>query len=291
MRLLAIFTLTAPVSAAVNAKCYFPGGAQSKGQACFPDQENSACCGPTFVCLSNGLCQPGPDSRQQYSYKFYRSACTDASWNSTECPQFCTGPGHDQDSGEGLQNCGTDKYCCKENYDCCSDSKNIFEIGTGNIVMTISASGSRSSSTSVSSAGASSTAPVSSNRAPSQRQNTTAIRVGVGLGVGILIAILVGVFVYLSRRRIKRAAPRQIPETELERLGKLKQSYQPPAVLEPSELDEQHKAWIPKEPQELEHKPLYEVPSPEPLAGSSDWKYGSERHWEDVNQPETRGMV
>lgn len=76
--------------AATNSTCYFPDGKESNGGVCNPNAEVSACCGPTFICLSNGLCKPGPDSKKTYAYNFYRSACTDASFNSTSCPQFCT---------------------------------------------------------------------------------------------------------------------------------------------------------------------------------------------------------
>lgn len=77
-------------AAATNSTCYYPNGKENNGGACNPNAEVSACCGPTFVCLSNGLCKPGPDSKKTYAYNFYRSGCTDATFNSTSCPQFCT---------------------------------------------------------------------------------------------------------------------------------------------------------------------------------------------------------
>ncbi|KAK8224035.1 hypothetical protein BKA81DRAFT_206574 [Phyllosticta paracitricarpa] len=69
--------------------CFYPDGVQSKGLPCFPDQAVSPCCGRGFICLSNGLCEPGPDLRRTYQYKIYRSACTDSTWNSSSCPRVC----------------------------------------------------------------------------------------------------------------------------------------------------------------------------------------------------------
>lgn len=74
-----------------SRNCYFPNGIQSSGSPCFPDRSVSPCCGPGFVCLSNGLCQPGSDTHRTYQYTIYRSACTDRTWNSTDCPKVCLG--------------------------------------------------------------------------------------------------------------------------------------------------------------------------------------------------------
>ena len=83
--------LFADISIASNTTCYFPDGLQSKGSPCNPTANVSTCCGPGFVCLGNGLCAPGPNDRKTYDYKFYRSSCTDSTWKSSACPNFCLG--------------------------------------------------------------------------------------------------------------------------------------------------------------------------------------------------------
>jgi hypothetical protein len=72
-----------------TSTCYYPNGVASHGGACGSNSEGSACCGPSFVCLSNGLCAVGPESRRSYAYEYYRSSCTDPYWKSASCPQFC----------------------------------------------------------------------------------------------------------------------------------------------------------------------------------------------------------
>ena len=83
--------LFADISIASNTTCYFPGGLESKGSPCNPTANVSTCCGPGFVCLGNRLCAPGPNNRKTYHYKFYRSSCTDSTWKSSACPNFCLG--------------------------------------------------------------------------------------------------------------------------------------------------------------------------------------------------------
>ena len=83
--------LLADISIASNTTCYYPDGLESKGSPCNPTANVSTCCGPGFVCLGNGLCTPGPNDRKTYDYKFYRSSCTDSTWKSSACPNFCLG--------------------------------------------------------------------------------------------------------------------------------------------------------------------------------------------------------
>lgn len=79
-------------SASTNSRtCYYPDKSISKGTPCDPNAAVSPCCGPGFICLSNGLCSPGPEDRKSYQYDLYRSACTDPTWNSTACPRLCFG--------------------------------------------------------------------------------------------------------------------------------------------------------------------------------------------------------
>lgn len=225
--------------------CFFPDGIQSSGGPCFPDQAVSPCCGPGFVCLSNGLCQPGPDTRKSYQYTVYRSSCTDRTWNSTDCPRVClscksspfthirisvfalvskigntlnpvlTGTPNIADdrldSGQGLATCGTGgSYCCGRGYDCCSNGTNIFTYGTAEIVTTIPIGSSSSSSSSAASSTAAASSSASSSSSSSSPSNATSIGVGVGVGVGGFAILLASVLLFLMfRRRRKEQAKQQ----------------------------------------------------------------------------------
>lgn len=71
--------------AAGNSYCYLPDGdLVQEDTPCSSDEEVSPCCGEESVCVANGLCL-------KTKPKFlYRGTCTDHTWNSPSCPQFCT---------------------------------------------------------------------------------------------------------------------------------------------------------------------------------------------------------
>ena len=73
----------------VNAQtCYYPDGSLSSRDAPCHSPSNgdgaSACCGYPDICLDNGLCLA-----QQGSEMISRGSCTDESWQSPECSQYC----------------------------------------------------------------------------------------------------------------------------------------------------------------------------------------------------------
>jgi hypothetical protein len=74
-----------------SQRCYRPNGDVASGdRSCFPDQENSFCCGTEWVCLDNKVCQSSRLSRQSNGQAtFARGTCTDSSWTSEDCPKFC----------------------------------------------------------------------------------------------------------------------------------------------------------------------------------------------------------
>ncbi|KAF2495400.1 hypothetical protein BU16DRAFT_389474 [Lophium mytilinum] len=161
-------------TAASNLTCYYPDGLQNRGNACDPTSAVSQCCGPGFVCLGNGLCLPGPTVRKDYDWKYYRSGCTDPTWDSPTCPDICLGPKDSIDSGQGVQSCsgGPNRYCCahSRHTDCCSNSTNIFTLGLANI--------------------------------------SVSIGVGVGVGVGGALILVLSVLFFLRHRRRKMGAKR-----------------------------------------------------------------------------------
>lgn len=65
--------------------CYYPDESVAGGNyACNLAANVSACCGVGSTCLDNGLCGSG-------SQGIIRGACTDRSWGSPDCPQYCLG--------------------------------------------------------------------------------------------------------------------------------------------------------------------------------------------------------
>lgn len=77
-----------------QAPCYSPNGTlQPDDVPCYPSAKVSVCCSRGWTCLSNAVCLLIQDSDWPHLNvgSTYRGSCTDASWNSTECPNFCTG--------------------------------------------------------------------------------------------------------------------------------------------------------------------------------------------------------
>jgi hypothetical protein len=72
-----------------HKSCYFPSGGLTGGAACFPDQENSRCCGYGWTCMSNGLCKVSQANLQNFKLQYYRGSCTDKTWDSPSCPHVC----------------------------------------------------------------------------------------------------------------------------------------------------------------------------------------------------------
>ena len=60
--------------------------------ACSPELKNSFCCGPGWTCLDNGICSNHntTDLTHQEAGQ-QRASCTDRTFESDQCPQFCPG--------------------------------------------------------------------------------------------------------------------------------------------------------------------------------------------------------
>ena len=75
--------------------CYFPAGDVGTGDyPCYPSRDVSFCCGPGYACLANQVCMrtdAAPD-KQNSGLNFVRGSCTDQTFTSASCPQFCLGP-------------------------------------------------------------------------------------------------------------------------------------------------------------------------------------------------------
>ena len=77
-----------------QAKCYDVDGRVVEGDApCNPDAENSPCCGLYWTCLDTGVCTQ-ESTKQILRHEetlLARGTCTDRSWASAQCPNFCLG--------------------------------------------------------------------------------------------------------------------------------------------------------------------------------------------------------
>jgi hypothetical protein len=87
MKTLSLLVHLGLLQTCLGKKCYYPGGEEATGDyPCDSDAEHSACCaGGTLgkACLANKLCwSPG--------MRFARGSCTDPSFKSPACPDYCT---------------------------------------------------------------------------------------------------------------------------------------------------------------------------------------------------------
>jgi len=125
-----------------HAICYYPDGTTTLSDVpCNSGSEASFCCGYGFACLSNKICMATSLTIHRNDTQTYvRGSCTDESWRSGNCPNFCVqgdDPWYDNMSGgEGMIICPgstSDFYCYDYNVGevSCKDQNNLAVIGTG----------------------------------------------------------------------------------------------------------------------------------------------------------------
>ncbi|KAL4918603.1 hypothetical protein BDW62DRAFT_63826 [Aspergillus aurantiobrunneus] len=227
------------LSVALAARCYYTDGsyALEEQQPCFPDQENSACCGlaktngdENDYCLTNGLCLG-----QVAGYRGFMllNSCTDSSWESDSCPNFC--PRSMRVSyGIHILPCpakGGSQWCCStDGSNCCDES---FELDMGTL-MYAGSGGNWTNPTSVvnppTSTGTSSTdeetgtttvtvttepnpgsgsdsasaSDGTCDSATCASNKTTVVGVGVGLGVALAVCLASSAAALYFQRRVFR---------------------------------------------------------------------------------------
>lgn len=92
-KFLAIIAANAAVGVAQNQngsvpRCYYPNGdIATNDYACYLNTTESFCCTQNVKCLDNKIC----DSIDPVHYRYNRGTCTDKTWTSDACPNFCVG--------------------------------------------------------------------------------------------------------------------------------------------------------------------------------------------------------
>ena len=100
-----------------RATCYYPDGTVApQDTACTDSVAESTCCGQGYACLSNRICMAtGDEIKKQGASLYVRGSCTDQSWRSSNCPQFCINSDDLLSGGMGIAKCSNetiDEYYC-----------------------------------------------------------------------------------------------------------------------------------------------------------------------------------
>ncbi|KAL2044675.1 hypothetical protein N7G274_002449 [Stereocaulon virgatum] len=105
--------------------CYYPNGDLSTaGDRPCNTSGDGPCCPFGWQCESNGLCY-----LENAGY-YGRYTCTDKTWQSSSCPQFCT---YDKTAAgdEAILQCSSGSYCCDTNRPtpgCCDTTTSRFSL-------------------------------------------------------------------------------------------------------------------------------------------------------------------
>lgn len=103
----------------VNCQCYDLDGSIVAGdRPCYQDQPHSFCCGDKWTCVSPGICsrENSTEIAPNGGAPLQRATCTDKTWKSNQCPQFCKNEGRPRGMKECDESYST--FCCVFT-DCC----------------------------------------------------------------------------------------------------------------------------------------------------------------------------
>lgn len=242
--LLTLFTVLSLLSLlpSVIATCYYPDGS-TPDQDYVPcntttDSSHSACCASGDACSATGYCFGSSGFP-------YRGACTDSTWNATECCPACKDSAthsfsvvyhcpYVNGSATGLWCCGAQEGSPEANAGCCNttlfdpmdsggfqhffvpEAEEASTTSTSTVVATLSLSTTLTSATAsgstTSSLSASSGTPTNLSNAQSAAKKTSstsnhdgAIGAGIGVPLGVLLLASLGALFLRERRRRLRA--------------------------------------------------------------------------------------
>ncbi|KAF4459501.1 hypothetical protein FALBO_13740 [Fusarium albosuccineum] len=229
MRSIIIFL--AALAVPVHSICHYPSGRASTDVPCNDNDEESACCGPGMVYLSNRVCMASGNDLQSPHVKstYVRGTCTDKTWRSGNCPSFCINPEVDDfDHGMSIERCeGYDNrfYCINGDNPNCRTRENVLVLGESRRELDFDVNGfydvdakhinnqlrQRFDNFGVKRK----TRPLETQPVDSQSKerdattglsHETTIGIAIGLGSGGGLALLAAVVYYVMRRRHRRTA-------------------------------------------------------------------------------------
>lgn len=239
-RFLLLLSLSLPVVLSSSGPCYnHDGSVVIRDTPCRPELKQSFGCGPGWACLDNGICSnhnttgiTGMVAGQQ------RASCTDPSFPSDQCPQYCPG---NTGSGREVRTFENGTFCCVfDSRNCVADS-NIISLKEGLPFTTIGVSQSSSTlssddASSIFSTASSRTvphrpAPLTTSTGPAASRSSqiaasaanptdsttaapashslpwsTKIALGVTLPISAFTIMIIPLFFWFKRRREPKAA-------------------------------------------------------------------------------------
>ncbi|KAL8936191.1 MAG: hypothetical protein Q9216_005058 [Gyalolechia sp. 2 TL-2023] len=182
--------------------------------------EHSMCCGPTDICLSNGLCYVADINR------LHRGSCTDSSWNARACSTVCISEEDAPTGWADVISCSASSapnmfYCGFDNEGRCNPgpTRNVFSLPNGYFAdqrnLTPAASGQASASATISVTTVSATTICSPAAAVQESAKSTAktekscsshagVEAGIGIAVGLPLALGLGTALILLFREKRR---------------------------------------------------------------------------------------
>ncbi|KAN0095759.1 hypothetical protein V8E51_016470 [Hyaloscypha variabilis] len=273
-----IFYFSGLVSSVLN--CYYPNAASASPHTpCDESAETSACCNPGDLCLSNGYCF------QQFgawANRLARGSCTDSTWSSSICPQFCD----DVQTFTGVSiylafedvPTLTSGFCCQRAYNVSTQlceaethgSYDPFALVSGTAIYNRANGSTLPPSTIVSSSNVTTTVTVTATASP-RSTNITTVAAGIAVPLGVLLILAtIGLILFWRKYRILKSTgathlatytpgsePRGQDAPEL--FDPRAQRVQAPVqVYGPQRLDGYHV--IPQELSGLGQNPVYEAP-------------------------------
>ncbi|KAF1966445.1 hypothetical protein BU23DRAFT_574061 [Bimuria novae-zelandiae CBS 107.79] len=220
-------------SLTANSLCYFPNGKQLHDYTpCNQKAGVSHCCKKTDACINNGYCFQQGRERFAYGLRIARSSCTDRSFDSPACPQYCKDVSSDTDMALMLvNNSAVGGFCCSKEFDSATftcgsptlGSDKPFELDTGQIIwdrssgdtdarnfetvtVTIMASTGRSTATSrlTSTETSTATSRIDAPSSNGSKNTTVTIAVAVAVPLAALLLLALVAIRLLMRRSIKK---------------------------------------------------------------------------------------
>ena len=117
-RFLLLLYLSLPLALSSSQPCYnHDGSVVVNDTSCQPELKQSFCCGSGWACLDNGICSNhNTTSITDMVAGQQRATCTDRSFPSDRCPQYCQG---NTGSGREVRTFHNGTFCCVFSGDIC----------------------------------------------------------------------------------------------------------------------------------------------------------------------------